>query len=213
MESWRAKESEKSGIFHSITLTLRGETSFPPTQINIHINWQHEKEKKNRATTQSRPAPYLVGIGSQLLVIGRGCLFGCLLLPLGALAEEDVVDEGVLQQGQEDKHEAAHQVHVDSLHVGDLWQRLAQVGVDGGHGQHGGDPWTPQVARLESRLYRLHQAAEQSPHYGETGRKIPLSRSRNPTDQIVKECGSWPSTFCEDAGRKSADVTLNSFMQ
>ena len=94
---------------------------------------------------------YLVGVGSQLLVIGRGCFLSRLLLPLGALAEEDVVDEGVLQQGQEDKHKAAHQVHVNSLHVGDLWERLSQVGVDGGHGQHRSDPWIPQVTRLESK--------------------------------------------------------------
>lgn len=84
---------------------------------------------------------YLVGVGSQLLVIGRGRFLSRLLLPLGALAEEDVVDEGVLQQGQEDKHKAAHQVHVNSLHVGDLRERLSQVGVDGGHGQHRSDPW------------------------------------------------------------------------
>ena len=87
---------------------------------------------------------YLVGVGSKFLVIGSGGLFGSLLLPLRALAEEDVVDEGVLQQGQEDKHKAAHQVHVNSLHIGDFWERLSQVGVDGGHGQHRSDPWTPQ---------------------------------------------------------------------
>lgn len=108
------------------------------------------RKEKEGPLHEPDQCPYLVGIGSQLLVIGRGGLFGSLLLPLGALAEEDVVDEGVLQQGQENKHKAAHQVHVDGLHIGDLWQRLAQVGVDGGHGQHRGDPWIPQVKRLES---------------------------------------------------------------
>ena len=99
---------------------------------------------------------YLVGVGSQLLVIGYGRFLSRLLLPLGALAEEDVVDEGVLQQGQEDKHKAAHQVHVNSLHVGDLWKRLSQVGVDGGHGQHRGDPWRSAESHVqrESHIFR-----------------------------------------------------------
>lgn len=82
---------------------------------------------------------YLVGVRSQLFVVGGGCLFSRLLLSLRALAEEDVVHEGVLQQSQEDEDETPHQVHVDSLHIGDLWESLSQVGVDGGHGQHRSD--------------------------------------------------------------------------
>lgn len=39
---------------------------------------------------------------------------------MGTSAEEDVVDESVLQQRQEDKEEAAHQIDVDGLDVGDL---------------------------------------------------------------------------------------------
>lgn len=54
-------------------------------------------------------------------------------------AEEDVVDKGVLEQRQEDEDEAAHQVDVDGLDVGDLGQGFPQVGVDGGHCQHSGD--------------------------------------------------------------------------
>ena len=76
----------------------------------------------------------------RLLVIGLLCLLRKLLLHLRTPAEEDVVDEGVFQQCQEDHDEAAHQVHVDSFDVGDLGQGLSQVGVDGGHGQHRGDP-------------------------------------------------------------------------
>lgn len=98
---------------------------------------------------------YLVGVGSQLLVIGGGCFLGRLLLSLGALAEEDVVDEGVLQQGQEDKDKAPHQVHVNSLHVGDLGERLSQVGVDGGHGQHRGDPWTSAESQFQRQKPRM----------------------------------------------------------
>lgn len=64
-----------------------------------------------------------------------------LFLHLRTSAKEDVVDKGIFQQSQEDEHEAAHQVHVYGFDVGDFGQRLPQMGVDGCHGQHSGDPW------------------------------------------------------------------------
>ena len=75
------------------------------------------------------------------VVVGLLGLLSQLLLHLGPAAKEDVVDEGVLQQREEDHDEAAHQVHVDGLDVGDLGERLPQVGVDGRHGEHRGDAW------------------------------------------------------------------------
>jgi len=84
---------------------------------------------------------HLIGIHEHLLVVSGGRLLRRLLLPLGAPAEEDVVDQRVLQQGEEDEDEAAHQVHVDGLDVRDLGQRLPQMGVDGRHGEHRGDAW------------------------------------------------------------------------
>ena len=84
---------------------------------------------------------HLIGVHQRLLVVRCGDLLCRLLLPLGPAAEEDVVDQGVLQQGEEHEDEAAHQVHVDGLDVGDLGQGLPQVGVDGCHGEHRGDAW------------------------------------------------------------------------
>lgn len=84
---------------------------------------------------------YPVAFALRAVILGLGRLFCQLLLPLRASPEEDVVDQGVLQQGQEHEHEAAHEVHVDGFDVGDLGQRLPQVRVDGGHGQDGGDAY------------------------------------------------------------------------
>ena len=61
-------------------------------------------------------------------------------LHLRASSKEDVVDECILQQCQEYKDEAAHQVHVYSFDVGNLWKGLPQMSVNGGHREHGGDP-------------------------------------------------------------------------
>lgn len=85
------------------------------------------------------------------LVVGLLGFLCQLLLHLWSTAEEDVVDEGILQQGQEDHDEAAHQVHVDGLDVRDLGERLSQMGVDGGHGQNRGDTWSGKFLGLKHR--------------------------------------------------------------
>ncbi len=82
---------------------------------------------------------YLVGIHSHLFIVGFGGFLCSFLLPLWSSAEEDVVDQRVLQQSQEDEDETAHQVHVNGFDIRDLWKRLPQMCVDGGHGQHSGD--------------------------------------------------------------------------
>lgn len=68
------------------------------------------------------------------------CLLSQFLLHLRPSSKEDVVHKSVFQQSQEDKDEAAHQVHVYSFDIGDLRQRFSQVGVDGCHCKHSGDP-------------------------------------------------------------------------
>lgn len=55
-----------------------------------------------------------------VFVIGFSCFLRHLFLQVRPPTEEDVVNERVLQQGQEDKHEAAHQVDVYSLDIGDF---------------------------------------------------------------------------------------------
>lgn len=62
-----------------------------------------------------------------ILVVGLGSLFCHLLLQVGTPTEEDVVDKGVLQQGQKDKHKAAHEENVNGLDVGDLGKSLSKV--------------------------------------------------------------------------------------
>lgn len=96
-----------------------------------------------------------VGVHALLLLVGAlGQVLGLLLLQVRASAEEDVVDEGVLQQRQEHEHEAAHQVDVDGLHVRDLGQCLAQMGVDGGHSQHSSDPYGEQEESVRGTAVR-----------------------------------------------------------
>lgn len=73
-----------------------------------------------------------------ILVVGLGSLFCHLLLQVGTPTEEDVVDKGVLQQGQKDKHKAAHEENVNGLDVGDLGKSLSKVGIDSGHCQNRG---------------------------------------------------------------------------
>ncbi len=82
---------------------------------------------------------YFVGIHSHLFIVGCGGFLCSFLLPLRSSAEEDVVDQCVLQQSQEDEDETAHQVHVNGFDIRDLWKSLPQMCVDGGHGQHSGD--------------------------------------------------------------------------
>lgn len=62
------------------------------------------------------------------------------LLLLGSSSEKHVVDEGIFEKGQEHENEAAHEVDVNGFHVGDLWEGLPQVGVNGRHSEYRGDP-------------------------------------------------------------------------
>lgn len=67
-----------------------------------------------------------------------------LLLLLGSSSEEHVVDEGIFKKGQEHKNEAAHEVDINGFNVGDLWEGLPQVGVNGGHCEYSSDPCAKQ---------------------------------------------------------------------
>ncbi|TNN62272.1 hypothetical protein EYF80_027536 [Liparis tanakae] len=65
-----------------------------------------------RPRDRSPPPPisfFISRVLNRILSSGVICVRVRLLLPLRALAEEDVVDEGVLQQGQEYKHKAPHE--------------------------------------------------------------------------------------------------------
>lgn len=93
-------------------------------------------------------AAYLVGFHSHFLVVGGGGFLSRLFLALRPSAEEDVVDQGVLQQCQKHEHKAAHQVHVYGFDVGDLGKGLPQVGVDCGHGQYSRDSWKAVVTMV-----------------------------------------------------------------
>lgn len=92
----------------------------------------------------------LVWVQPYLLVVGQCRFLGCLLLALRAPSEEDVVDKSVLEQGQEDKDKAAHQVHVDGFDVRDLWESLSQVGVNCGHCQNSCDAWGSLKGKQEN---------------------------------------------------------------
>lgn len=73
-----------------------------------------------------------------------------LLLLLWPSSEKHVVDEGIFQKGQEHEYEAAHEVDVDGFHVGDLWEGLPQVGVNGGHSEDRGDPCNKEKKHIIS---------------------------------------------------------------
>lgn len=84
---------------------------------------------------------YLVWIHSHLFIVCCCCLLSCFFLTLWTLTKEDVVHQCILQQGQEDKHKAAHQVHVYGLDIWDFGEGFSQVGVNGCHGKDGGNTW------------------------------------------------------------------------
>ena len=91
---------------------------------------------------RSRPIfHYLVGIHPHLFIVCNCWFLSCPFLPLRTSSEEDVVYQRVLQQSHEDEDEAAHEVHVNGLHVGDFGEGFSQVGVNGSHGEHRGDTW------------------------------------------------------------------------
>lgn len=80
------------------------------------------------------PQPLL--LVSHALVVAFADPLAQLLLLRRAAAEEHVVHEGILEQGQEHEHETAHEVDVDGFHVWDLRESLPEVGVNGCHGEH-----------------------------------------------------------------------------
>lgn len=84
---------------------------------------------------------YFVGIHPHLFIVGLSSLLGSPFLTLRSSSEEDIVHQCVLQQGHEDKDEAAHEVHVNGLDIGDFGEGFSQVGVDGSHGEHRSDSW------------------------------------------------------------------------
>lgn len=100
-------------------------------------------KKKCRSTNNKYKPSYshLVRIHPHLFIVGHCCLLSCLFLTLRAPSKEDVVYQRVLQQGQEDKNEAAHEIHVYGLDIGDFGERFSQVGVNGSHGEHRGNTW------------------------------------------------------------------------
>lgn len=82
------------------------------------------------------------------LVVGLADALALLLLLPGPPPKEDVVDKSILQECQEHEDKAAHEINIDSLDVGDLGEGLPQVGVDGCHGQHRGDPCGERAGAL-----------------------------------------------------------------
>lgn len=87
---------------------------------------------------------YLVWIHSHLFIVGRSSLLRCFFLTLRAPAKEDVVDQGILKQSQENKDEAAHEVHIYGLDIWDFGEGFSQVSVNGSHGQHSGNTLTTE---------------------------------------------------------------------
>lgn len=84
---------------------------------------------------------HLVWIHPHLFIVGCSYLLSCLFLTLGATSKEDVVYQCVLQQSQENKDEAPHEVHVYGLDIGNFGEGFSQVGVNGSHGEHRGNTW------------------------------------------------------------------------
>lgn len=63
------------------------------------------------------------------------------LLLLGSSSEKHIVDKGIFKKGQEHENEAAHEVDINGFNVGDLWEGLPQVGVNGRHSEYRCDPF------------------------------------------------------------------------
>lgn len=137
-----------------------------------HTVWELQKRQRTqlRCWGGTDLLPQALLLVSRPLVVGFVQPLVDLLLLLGPAAEEDVVDEGVLQQCQEHEDEAAHEVDVDGFHVGDLWEGLPQVRVDGCHGEHRrntcGRPDSGQWTALEERTAML---APPNSRHGATG--------------------------------------------
>lgn len=95
------------------------------------------------------------------LVIGLADPFALFLLLPRASPKEYVVDKGILQECQEHKDKAAHEVHINSLDVGDLGESLSQMSVDGSHCKYSGDPCKERVGALLLSASPSLLAAEQ----------------------------------------------------
>lgn len=101
-------------------------------------------QRKERTNLLSHPL-LLVAVA---LVVGLADALTLLLLLPGPSPEEYVVDKSVFQECQEHEDEAAHEININSLDVGDLGESLPQVGVDGCHGKHRGDPCQERAGAL-----------------------------------------------------------------
>lgn len=98
------------------------------------------------------------------LVVGLADALALLLLLPRPPPEEDVVDKSVLQEGQEHEDEAAHEININSFDVGDLGESLPQVGVDGCHGKHRGDPCEERAGALLPTWDGFLECSSQLPH-------------------------------------------------
>lgn len=108
-------------------------------QQNLHT-WRHFSEN-NSEFWEKLNYSYLVWIHPHLFVIGSSQFLCCPFLTLRAPSKEDVVYQRILQQSQEDKDKAAHEVHVYCLDIGYFGEGFSQVGVNGSHGEHRGNTW------------------------------------------------------------------------
>lgn len=112
-------------------------------QKNI-LNIRNISPKVNESSLHNRCKLsyfHLVWIHPHLFVVGCSYFLSCPFLTLRAPSKKDVVYQGVLQQSQEDKDKAAHEVHVYGLDIGNFGQGFPQVGVDGCHGEHRCNTW------------------------------------------------------------------------
>lgn len=82
------------------------------------------------------------------LVIGLADPFTLFLLLARASPKEYVVDKSILQERQEHEDKAAHEIHINSLDIGDLGESLSQMSVDGSHCKYSGDPCKERVGVL-----------------------------------------------------------------
>lgn len=98
------------------------------------------------------------------LVVGLADALALLLLLPRPSPKEYVVDKSIFQECQEHEDEAAHEININSLDIGDLGQSLPQVGVDGCHGQHRGDPCEERAGALLPTWDGFLECCSQLPH-------------------------------------------------
>lgn len=101
----------------------------------------NENKKSSTHNRGKLSYSHFVWVHPHLFVVGCSRLLSCLFLTLRASSKEDVVYQRILQQSQENKDEAAHEVHVYGLDIGNFGEGFSQVGVNGSHGEHRGNTW------------------------------------------------------------------------